>query len=63
MTAGGLTWGVHSTLPALQATFHTASPAALTALRLHLVAAAGDGAAAALLRELDFAPILAKVGG
>jgi hypothetical protein len=49
-------------LPSAQATFHTSSPAALTTLRLHLVAAPGDGAAAVLLRSLDFVPVLCKVG-
>lgn len=45
----------------VQSNFHAASPAALAAIRLHLVAAPADGAAAVLLRELDFAPVLAKV--
>ncbi|KAL4425738.1 hypothetical protein ABPG75_009754 [Micractinium tetrahymenae] len=49
-----------ASLPWQQASFHAASPATLATLRLHLVAAAGDGAAAALLGRLDFTPVLAK---
>lgn len=45
----------------LQASFHAASPEALATLRLHLTSPLGHAAAAVLFRELDFAPVLAKV--
>lgn len=47
--------------PPLQVSFHTTSPAALATLRLHLASPLGHAAAAVLFRELDFAPVLAKV--
>lgn len=51
----------HTPLPP-QATFHAAAPAALASLRLHLGCPLAHGPAAVLLRSLDFAPALAKVG-